>query len=61
MIILIQCLVVLAVWYSVIRAVLMVMKDEDYRDVAGAHEIVGYISLGMLTIEIALLIGAIWI
>jgi hypothetical protein len=39
----------------------MVMKDEYYRDVAGAHEIVGYITLGMVAIEIALLVGFIYI
>tara|TARA_R110002124_G_scaffold164496_2_gene331859 strand:+ start:410 stop:595 length:186 start_codon:yes stop_codon:yes gene_type:complete len=61
MISLIQGLVVLVVWYAVVRAVLMVMKDEDYRDVAGAHEIVGYITLGMVAIEVALLVGFIYI
>ena len=61
MISLIQGLVVLVVWYAVVRAVLMVMKDEYYRDVTDAHEIVGYISLGMVAIEVALLVGFIYI
>jgi hypothetical protein len=60
MIILMQCLVVLAVWYAVIRAVIMVMKKNP-ESRSACDEIAGYITFGMLAIEIALLLGAIWL
>tara|TARA_R110000787_G_scaffold579_3_gene2072 strand:- start:2103 stop:2285 length:183 start_codon:yes stop_codon:yes gene_type:complete len=60
MISLIQGLVVLVVWYAVVRAVLMVMKDTP-ESKSVCVEIVGYITFGMVAIEIALLVGFIYI
>ncbi len=56
MIISMQGLVVLMVWYAVIRAVI-----KESPETQSLYRIVGCITFGMLAIEIALLIGSIWI
>ena len=56
MIISMQGLVVLAVGYALMRAVI-----EESPETQSLYRLVGYITFGMLTIEIALLIGAIWV
>ena len=56
MIISMQGLVVLVVGYAVLRAVI-----KERPETPSLYRIVGYITFGMLAIEIALLIGAIWI
>ena len=56
MIISMQVLVVLAVWYALIRAVI-----EERPKTQSLYRLVGYITFGMLTIAIALLIGALWV
>jgi len=53
-------LVVWMVWFAILSVIGRAVAESPENE-SSYHELAGYVSIGMLAIEVALLIGFIWI